>query len=67
MIRKLIALVGMAVVLVGCGGGGVGSSLGRVATFFTDSMDGKDHVWVTVYKVELVKSSGPVQVFGSEA
>src|SRR4051794_17299068 len=70
MVRKLIAIAGIALVVAGCGGGGgggLGSSIGSVATFFTDSMDGNDHVWVKVYQVELVKNSGPVQVYTSEA
>lgn len=44
----------------GCGGGGGGAANvnGRVTTFITDSMDGNDHVWVTIYSAELVSSSG---------
>ncbi|MCO5295971.1 MAG: DUF4382 domain-containing protein [Fimbriimonadaceae bacterium] len=43
----------------GCGGGGGAANVsGRVTTFITDSMDGNDHVWVTIYSAELVASSG---------
>lgn len=56
----------LAVALTGCGGGGGGTSAGTgaqsVGVFVTDSFtDEYDHVWVTLYKVELVSSEGEPQ------
>lgn len=54
--------------LAGCGGSGGGSSSGlpgssRVSLFITDSMDGNDHVWVTVKSVDLVSAGGSTNVY----
>jgi Domain of unknown function (DUF4382)/Domain of unknown function (DUF5666) len=57
----------LAVALTGCGGGGGGGSSSgtgaqSVGVFVTDSFsDDYDHVWVTLYKVELVSSEGSAQ------
>jgi len=59
--NKLLGILATAAVfaLVGCGGGGTGisSGSGRVNTYLSDSMDGNDHVWVTVYRVDLRTSA----------
>jgi len=63
--RALIA-VGIAALIVGCGGGGGGTgsvSGSAVSLFITDSMDGNDHVWVTIKSVDLVGAGGSTNVF----
>lgn len=49
--------------LSGCGGGGIGGvSIARIIG--TDDMNtGYDHVWVTVYSIDLVTSSGTVNAY----
>jgi hypothetical protein len=67
--RALIA-IGLAALLVGCGGGGSGSgSVGSnlVSLFITDSLDGNDHVWVTVKSVDLQGAGGATNVFSNAA
>lgn len=53
--------------VISCGGGGGTASLSSGLTLFaSDSMDGNDHVWVTIKSVELVASTGTsVPVFSS--
>jgi hypothetical protein len=73
---KLCALC-MAAALAGCGGGGGGSSVappvsgasGRLGVLVTDSFrEDFSHVWVTLYKVVLNRSTGmPVTVFDDSA
>jgi hypothetical protein len=62
----------LALSLTGCGGGGGGTSSGAgaqsVGVFVTDSFsDDYDHVWVTVYKVELVSADGTAQTLFDDA
>jgi hypothetical protein len=67
--RALIA-IGLAALLTGCGGGGSGSgSVGTnlVSLFITDSLDGNDHVWVTVKSVDLQSAGGATNVFSNSA
>ncbi len=57
---------GVLALSLGCGGSGTPAtgSAGRVTTYFTDDMDTNDHVWVKVFKVELVTpAGGTVSVF----
>ncbi|MBS1723726.1 MAG: DUF4382 domain-containing protein [Armatimonadetes bacterium] len=55
--------------LAGCGGSSSGGSSGSsfVALYATDSMDGNDHVWVTLYKVALNTATGSQVVFDEPA
>src|SRR5262245_45605328 len=62
----------LAVALTGCGGGGGGGSTSTsaqsVGVFVTDSFsDDYDHVWVTLYKVELVSADGTAQTLFEDA
>ncbi len=65
--KRLLVFLSVALV-VGCGGSGGGggtASPAKVATFISDSMDGNDHVWVTVYKIDFLTASGSTNVFNS--
>ena len=65
--KRLLVFLSVALV-VGCGGsgGGGGSAApAKVATFISDSMDGNDHVWVTVFKIQFTTASGSTTVFDS--
>ncbi|MBL8048257.1 MAG: DUF4382 domain-containing protein [Chthonomonas sp.] len=59
---KLALLLGLgSLVIAGCGGGS--SSGGAAATapitlFATDNLSSHDHVWVTLFKIDLVSSTG---------
>lgn len=61
------AVIGLAVVVAGCGGGGGTSSGGnaQVGVFVTDSFrDDYTHVWATIFKVDLIDiNSNVVNVF----
>lgn len=62
--------IGILALAMGCGGTGspATGSGGRVTTYFTDDMGTNDHVWVKVFKVELVTNSGgTVSVFDDTA
>ena len=63
---SLVLLV-TALSVISCGGGGgTASSSSGLTLFASDSMDGNDHVWVTIKSVELVASTGTsVPVFSS--
>lgn len=66
----LFLLLGLALGLLGCGGGGAGSAPTRAAaTFFlTDDLEaGYDHVWITLHEVELEHSGGSTKVLNSDA
>lgn len=68
-LKRVLIVAGLAAVLAGCGGSGGGSSSlptgssSRVSLFITDSMDGNDHVWVTVKSVDLVGAGGTTNVY----
>ncbi len=64
LVGLMLALVVAPLLLSACGGGGGGGSArtAPVGVFVTDSFrDDYDHVWTTIYKVELVDSSGAAQ------
>lgn len=68
-LSNLILLAGLALAAIGCGGGGAGGG-GSTASgplFMTDSLDNRDHVWVTVKKVALTGASGAATVFDDSA
>ncbi len=77
--KKLILIWALvsALLIAGCGGGGGsssggggggGSTTGRLNAFITDSMSDYAQVWVTINKVELVKSDATrVTVLGGAA
>jgi hypothetical protein len=62
-----LAILGMSLALAGCGGGGSSSGGGsaQVGVFVTDSFrDDYDHVWATIFRVDLVDiSNNVVNVF----
>lgn len=62
LLLSLAACALGAASLVGCGGGGGGSVANRTAQlslFATDSFrEDFDHVWATIFKVELIKQDG---------
>ena len=61
-----ISLLAAALLVSGCGGGGGGGAIAASAPapiFVTDSLDGHDHVWVTITKVVLHGAGTAVTVF----
>jgi hypothetical protein len=69
-LKKALIAIAAAAMLAGCGGSGGGGGLAsssRVSLFITDSMDGNDHVWVTVKSVDLLTATGSTNVFSDPA
>lgn len=68
---RYILLVLMGLVLaIGCGGGsgGSGGGSGQLAVFATDGPnDDYSHIWVKIYKIELLSNSGATVVFDDSA
>ncbi|MCX6342001.1 MAG: hypothetical protein NTU72_06425, partial [Fimbriimonadales bacterium] len=66
-IATSVVLLVTTLSVISCGGGGgTASSSSGLTLFASDSMDGNDHVWVTIKSVELVASTGTsVPVFSS--
>ncbi len=69
---RVVALLALVLWVVGCGGSGEGSSsssasTGTVAVFLTDGMDGSDHVFVRLHRIELVAGSDSTVVFDDPA
>lgn len=63
-LKHILILLAVLAGVVGCGGGGSGGLGGSFgALFMTDSLDGNDHVWITVQKVVLTGAGGNVTVF----
>lgn len=69
--KKLIAFGLALLAIVGCGGGGGGGSVpggAQVTAYATDSFtDDFDHVWVKLYKVDLVGDTQRFTVFEDAA
>lgn len=68
--QKMLAALAVLLVAIGCGGGGSSSTnpigTSNIRVFATDSVSTDyDHVWVTIFKVDLVGTGGNKTVFSS--
>ncbi len=59
LLRLIVLAAFIPISVGGCGGGSSSSRSGNVAVFATDGFrDDYDHVWVTIYKIEVLTASG---------